>query len=456
MNVASVVVVGAGITGLAAAARASEHGCRVDLIEATDSVGGKLRTHSVDGITLDAGAESVLARRPEALDAMTAAGLGDSIVHPSRSGAALWLERMVPLPSAQLLGIPTDSDDEAFTQVLSREGLRRLRNEPAATGFGDDVSVGELVDRQLGPEVVARLVEPLLGGVYAGRAEEIGVDEALPGIRDRVARRGSLTSAAAELRTEGTGPVFATVVGGLGHFAQTWSNVLSRDPVIRLHLKTQATAIGEDAGRWMVTAESGEQITADAVVLATPSFSTAPLLQSWESARTAGQVAGGVQYASVALVTAVFESADVERLPEGTGFLVPPITGRMTKAATFVSRKWEWVHDAAPGREVLRFSVGRFGDEAALTLNDSELTAAVLAEVSEELGLRRDPLAAAVRRWKDSLPQYPPGHLERVARLRSRLPRGVEVCGAAWDGVGIAACIASGREAVDRLVAPTM
>jgi oxygen-dependent protoporphyrinogen oxidase len=227
---------------------------------------------------------------------------------------------------------------------------------------------------------------------------------------------------------------------------------MSRDPASRLHLNTRVTAIGEDVGRWVVTTASGEAFIADAVVVATPAFSTAPLLKSLVRVGSAVQVASGVRYASVALLTTVFAAADVGRLPEGTGFLVPPATGRITKAATFVSRKWGWVSDAAPGREVLRFSVGRFGDDAALAMNDSELISAVLAEVSDQLRLRREPQAAVVTRWRDSLPQYRPGHPERVALLRSGLPSGVEVCGAAWDGVGIPACIASGQQAVDRLV----
>jgi oxygen-dependent protoporphyrinogen oxidase len=149
----------------------------------------------------------------------------------------------------------------------------------------------------------------------------------------------------------------------------------------------------------------------------------------------------------------VFDEASVTADLVGTGLLVPPVTGRLTKAATFVSRKWAWVADAAPGREVLRFSVGRHGDDRGLDLDDAELTAVVLDEVRDVLGLRGAPLATAVTRWERSLPQYRVGHRTRVAEARRSLPPGIAVAGAAWDGVGIPACIASGWDAADRVAA---
>jgi oxygen-dependent protoporphyrinogen oxidase len=149
-------------------------------------------------------------------------------------------------------------------------------------------------------------------------------------------------------------------------------------------------------------------------------------------------------------VTAVFDASQVAPLPTGTGFLVPPITGRLTKAATFVTQKWQWVRDAAPDRVVLRFSVGRLGDQRGLDLDDDGLAAAVLDEVAPLLRLPV-PRATAVTRWESSLPQYRVGHSDRVARARALLPTGLAVAGAAWDGVGIPACIASGRAAAGGL-----
>ena len=303
--------------------------------------------------------------------------------------------------------------------------------------------------RQLGDRVVDLLVEPLLGGVYAGRADQISVDAALPGLLAEFERHGSLVTAAAALRgrTPSDGPVFASVVGGLGSLPG------SLVESVGLNVVTESAAVGLAGSHrgWSITVSTGEALMADRVVLAVPGSAASSLLAA--VAPVAADVASALDYASVALLTAVFDTDSVAGDLEGTGFLVPPATGRVTKAATFVSRKWQWVADAAPGREVLRFSVGRQGDRRGLDGADEELTERVLDEVSGVLGLRGAPRAAAVTRWEQSLPQYLVGHRERVTRARDSLPRGLAVAGAAWDGVGIPACIASGWAAADRLAA---
>ena len=207
------------------------------------------------------------------------------------------------------------------------------------------------------------------------------------------------------------------------------------------------------SSRWTVVTEGVGPLDADRVILALPGYAAAPLLAS--VAPAAAVFAAALEYASVVLVTTVFD-ADVVCAPLlGTGFLVPPVTGRLTKAATFVTRKWQWAQDTAQGREVLRFSVGRHGDARGLDWPDEQLVKAVLDEVRDLLGLTGDPRAATVTRWEQSLPQYRVGHRARVAEAREALPSGLAVAGAAWDGVGIPACIASGRSAADRVAEAT-
>jgi oxygen-dependent protoporphyrinogen oxidase len=308
--------------------------------------------------------------------------------------------------------------------------------------------VAALVGGQLGSDVVDRLVEPLLGGVYAGRADQISVDAALPGLLEAVRRTGSVVAAAASLRAgaPGAGPAFASVVGGLGSLPGSLVDARG----LSVLTNTQARELRHGAsGGWTVVTDAEESLPADRLIVAVPGFAAAALLAS--VAPEAAGVAVNLEYASVALVTTVFGAATVTTPLEGTGFLVPPVTGRLAKAATFVTRKWQWVQDAAPGREVLRFSVGRQGDARGLDLPDDELVRAVLDEVGDLLGLTDDPRAAAVTRWDRSLPQYRVGHRARVKQARQALPAGLAVAGAAWDGVGIPACIASGRSAADRV-----
>ncbi len=449
MSVARTVVIGGGIAGLAAAHRCAERGDDVTVVESAPTVGGKLTSHVVDGLTLDAGAESLLARRPEGLDVIAAAGRAGDLVHPAVSGAGLWLDELVALPRQQLLGIPSNASDPDLRAVLGDAALNRLAREPAlGEPLPDDMSVAALVGGQLGDAVVDLLVEPLLGGVYAGRADEISIEAALPGLLAEVSRAGSLVGAAAAMRSRSVdGPVFASVVGGLGSLPSS----LARANGVRV--LTDTTAIGVDGvrGEWSVRLDEAETIVADQLIVAVPGFAAAPLLSSVAPAASAA--AAGLDYATVALVTAVFDADSVTAPLQGTGFLVPPSTGRVTKAATFVSRKWEWVGRAAAGREVLRFSVGRQGDRRGLDLDDTDLTRVVLDEVSDVLGLRDAPGASAVTRWVRSLPQYRVGHSDRVARVRRSLPAGIAVAGAAWDGVGIPACIASGWNAADRVAA---
>jgi len=452
VTAARTVVIGGGIAGLEAARRCAERGDDVTLIESSAAVGGKLARHVVDGLCLDAGAESLLTRRPEGLQLISAAGRLPDLVNPATSGAGVWLDHLHRLPRQQLLGVPTDADDPDLSALLGAAGVERLRHEPRLTQLIDpahDMTVAELVGGQLGTDVVDRLVEPLLGGVYAGRADQISVDAALPGLLEAVRRTGSVMAAAASMRggSPGDGPPFASVVGGLGSLPDSLVEacrlvVLTNTPAVELRRH------GPSSG-WTVLTDGGGALDADRVVIAVPGYAAAPLLGS--VAPDAAVVASALEYASVALVTTVFDADAVSAPLQGTGFLVPPVTGRLTKAATFVTRKWQWVQEAAPGREVLRFSVGRHGDARGLDLPDDQLVKAVLDEVGGLLGLRGPPRAAAVTHWVRSLPQYRVGHRARVARAREALPAGLAVAGAAWDGVGIPACVASGQNAADRV-----
>ncbi|WP_432077050.1 protoporphyrinogen oxidase [Streptomyces wuyuanensis] len=453
-----VVVIGGGIAGLAAAHRLATSGARVTLLEATDRLGGKLSAGEIAGAPVDLGAESMLARRPEAVALARAVGLGDRLRAPATTTASVWTrDALRPMPKGHVMGVPGSPD--ALSGLLSAEGIARIGRErelPPAE-LGDDVAVGRFVAERLGREVVDRLVEPLLGGVYAGDAYRISMRAAVPALFDAArAAGGSLLDGVREVQRRAaerqeTGPVFMGLEGGIGTLPPAVADaVRAAGGEIRTGTPVLGLTPGTDG--WRIRTDERE-LTADGIVLATPAWSASALLA--DAAPVAAAELARVEYASMALVTLAFRSADTAALPAGSGFLVPPVDGRTIKAATFSAQKWGWVADGAPGLFLLRTSVGRYGEEEQLDREDDDLVAASLKDLAEATGLSARPVATEVTRWIGGLPQYPVGHLDRVARIRdavAALP-GLRVCGAAYDGVGIPACIGSGRRAADEIVA---
>ncbi|MCX4578204.1 protoporphyrinogen oxidase [Streptomyces sp. NBC_01571] len=452
-----VVVVGGGIAGLAAAHRLLDRGARVTVLEASGRVGGKLLPGEIAGARVDLGAESMLARRPEAVALAREAGLADRLRPPATATASLWTRGALrPMPKGHVMGVPGTA--AALHGVLSDEGLRRIERdtELPRTEIGDDVAVGEYVAARLGREVVDRLVEPLLGGVYAGDAYRISLRAAVPQLFEAARTHTSLTEAVRAIQAKAaahqqTGPVFMGIEGGVGTLPLAVAEsvrarggeIVTGAPVTELR-RTRGTEPG-----WRVVA--GDRVLrTDAVVLALPAPAAATLLRA-EAPAAATELAG-VEYASMALVTLAYRRAD-STLPEGSGFLVPPVDGHTIKASTFASRKWGWIDEENPGLLVLRTSVGRYGESEVLGRDDAGLVAVSRHDLREATGLTAEPVATRVTRWDDGLPQYPVGHHTRVARIRAHvagLP-GLAVCGAAYDGVGIPACIASAYAAVDQL-----
>ena len=435
----SVVVVGAGVAGLTAARDLVAAGHDVLVLESSARVGGKLLRTSVAGVTVDVGAEAMLNRRPEGVDLARALGL--TIEHPTVASSRIWTRGALrPLPRS-LMGVPLDIDQLAASGVLSPEGLERFRAS-VSVPVEDDVSVGDLVDARYGAEVTDRLVEPLLGGVYAGDSRRLSVRATVPQLV-------TLADGAPPAPTY-DGPVFAGLPGGMGQLPER----LAEDLEVRTGATVRELA-ATDAGFALTVGPTTapELVTADAVVLATPAAPTARLLGSLAPV-AAGELAG-IESASMAVVTFAFDAASVPDLArtESSGFLVPPVDRRRIKAATFSFAKWGWVREAGDGLLLLRTSLGRYGEETALRASDEELVAWSLADLRDATGVSVVPVDTHVQRWGGGLPQYAVGHLGRVARIRAAVDAvpGLAVCGAAYEGVGIPAVIASGHRAAARV-----
>jgi oxygen-dependent protoporphyrinogen oxidase len=451
-----VVVVGAGVAGLAAAHRLLRRGAGVTVLEASDRVGGKLLPGEIAGVRVDLGAESMLARRPEAVGLAREVGLTDRLQPPATASASLWTRGALrPMPKGHVMGVPGTAD--ALAGVLSDEGLARIGRDAdlPRTEVGDDVAVGEFVAARLGREVVDRLVEPLLGGVYAGDAYRISMRSAVPQLFQVARTHTSLTEGVREIQAKAaagqqTGPVFMGIEGGIGTLPLAVAEsvrarggeIVTGAPVTELRR--------DGSGGWRVVA--GDRVLhADAVIVAVPAPAAAGLLRG-EAPEAAAELAA-VEYASMALVTLAYRRSDTA-LPEGSsGFLVPPVDGRTIKASTFASQKWGWIAEEDPDVLVLRTSVGRYGETEILQRDDAGLVDVSRHDLKAATGLDATPLETRVTRWTDGLPQYPVGHHARVARIREHIAKlpGLAVCGAQYDGVGIPACIAGAYAAVDQL-----
>jgi protoporphyrinogen/coproporphyrinogen III oxidase len=461
-----VTVVGGGIAGLATAyflGRDGGPGLRVSVLEAASTLGGKLRVDEVAGLPVDSGAEALLARRPEGLDLVAAAGLGDEIVTPATIAATIWARtRLLPLPGGHLMGVPTGLAPVARSGLLSRAAVTRVALDRVLprTPVEGDVTVGRYVAARMGRAVVDYLVEPLLGGVYAGHADRLSLEMTIPALASAARAERSLIVAARrtvrDAKSVASGPVFAGVRGGLGRLPVA----VARASGAAVHTGTIVRDLRRTATGWQLVAgpTGAKVLEADAVVLAVSAPSAARLLEPEVPAAAAPLRT--VEYGGIAIVALAFPRTAFSALPHGSGFLVPPVDGsalgRTIKAATYSSLKWGWLAEADPGTVVVRTSIGRHGEEENVaTRTDTELIAASVRDLGQAVGVHGKPIDARVTRWPQALPQYAVGHRRAVELTRQAVAAvpGLAVCGAAYDGVGIPACVASARMAADRILA---
>lgn len=441
-----IAVVGGGISGLVTAYRLRQAlGTVADLtvIEERSRLGGVLRTGTVGGEPVDLGAEAFVGRRPEVPALLRELGIADQLVYPAGRRPLVWAGgRAHPLPGRTLMGIP--SGPESVVGLLDAETVARITDEPVRPFSwrpGADIDVHSLVAERFGAQTVARSVDPLLGGVYAGTARSIGVRAALPALAAALDRGAtSLTAAvSATLPPPSDAPVFGALRDGYGVLLRALAEQTGAATI----RDTAVEGLHRVPGRWRVD-PVGEF---DAVVLATPAPVTARLLA--EVAPVAAQAAAGIELSSSALV--VLELPKDTELPPNSGVLVATGESLRAKAFTLSSRKWP--HLAARDTAVVRVSFGRFGDDTAVASPDDELVAAATADLSTVTGVSIVPLSAAVQRWPGGLAQYAPGHSERIAAIESGLASfdDLAVTGAYLHGVGVPACVASATAAARRI-----
>ncbi len=453
-----IVVVGGGISGLTAAYRVHARLLDADVLvlEGSAALGGKLRLATVAGVVVDVGAEAMLARRPEGVGLAREVGLQGDVIAPLTTAAQVRAGGAAhPLPARTMMGIPADVGAARASGALTERALDRIAAEPDSDPLApleEDVAVGTLVRSRLGDEVADRLVEPLLGGVYAGRADELSLRATMPALAARLGRDGgSLVRAARAVIDTGphdpaAGPVFASLAGGIGSLpgavVAAGGFAVRTGTTVRA-IRRSSTGFALECG----PVPEPELVEADAVIVATPAAKASFLLR--DVAPVASAELRAVDSASMAVVTFAFRAVP---LPVGSGLLVGATEGFGVKAVTLSSQKWPL---ESGGLTLLRASVGRARENHLLQRDDDELIALVRHELRALIGVDAEPVDAIVTRWGGGLPQYAVGHVELVARVRAAVAAvpGLAVCGAAYDGVGIPACIASAQAAADQVLA---
>jgi len=443
-----VVVVGGGISGLTVAhaltGLLASGDVEIELREAGARWGGALRTTPFAGRpAVDEGADAYLVRTPAAANLARRVGLTDALTSPIGAPAAVWHDRLHPIPDGLVLGVPSGPRSIvrlARAGLLSGRGLARAALEPLLPRRDHGDSVGRLVRARFGHEVHERLVDALIGSIYGTDTDHFSL-AMVPQLAGLADGHRSLLLAARAARARAsptTGPLFEAPLAGMGALAVAVADA-ARAGGARLLTDAAVTDLGADGRRWRVDGEP-----ADAVVLATPAAATAPLVAG--VAPDAASVMATMEHAGVAIVTLAVPDWP-ERLHDRSGYLVPKPVQRTVTAASFGSQKWShWRGDG----EVLRISLGRDGlpiDHLA----DEELVARAVEEVGTHLALDLGPTAARVSRWPAAFPQYRPHHPAWIAAVESGLPPGLVVTGASYHGVGVPACVAHAEATAARV-----
>jgi oxygen-dependent protoporphyrinogen oxidase len=455
---ARVSIIGGGIAGLATAYRlvAGEQGEQqvpdVTVLESDGSAGGKMRSVEVGGLSLEAGPDSLLARKPWGVELCRELGLEGELVAPATGSTHIWSDAgLLPFPSGPF-GISTDPNELWHWPGMTRRGKLRAIGDVwrrARKGTGDE-SLGSLIRRRVGDEACDRLVAPLLGGLFAGDVDRLSVQATFPELAAWERSHGSLirgARAAAKASEESSQgkklpPMFLRLRGGFQRLTDALVGSIGPE---HLRCGKSVESIRREGGGYLVRAGETE-IAADCVVLASPAFVTADLLE--DLAPGAASELRRIPYLSTAVVLLVYAEGTGPSLPDSSGFVVPRGKAAMT-AATLVSRKWP--DEAFGERAVVRCFVGGAGAEDLLEESDEDIVEGVCRQLAGVLPLPARPEAARVVRWPSAMPQYEVGHLDRVTEIERALPPGVFVVGQAYRGAGIPDCVRAAGEVAVRV-----
>ncbi|HLH07599.1 MAG TPA: protoporphyrinogen oxidase [Terriglobales bacterium] len=472
MGMKRIAIVGGGISGLAAATiveRARREGAAVEftLFERGSRLGGVMITDHVDGCLVEAGPDSFLTEKSWGLDFCRSLGLGDQIIGSNDNERKTYIlvnGRLVSIPDGLMFMVPTKLLPTITSPLFSwstkiRMGLEYFHAPKLCTN-GDE-SVAQLVERHYGREMVQRLADPLLAGVYGGDAESLSAAAVLPRFVDMEKRYGSLSRGmlaarkkmAAMMREKhganhqsAPRPLFSSLKAGMQQLVDAVADFLPRES---MQLNREVTAILYDGTQWRLVTAAGVEVF-EGLIIATPAQLAGRLI-SGVAPPLANELLD-VSYSSSVTVTGVYDRADLRNLPPGFGFLVPRNEGKRMLACTFVHNKFP--HRAPEDRGIIRTFLGGLRDASVLAQSDEEILAIVRRELKEIVGLEAEPRAERVYRWNRSMAQYGPGHMARVRHIQSASNQlhSFALAGNAYEGIGVPDCIASGTVAAADVV----
>ena len=465
-----VAIIGGGIAGLSAAfylERARRDPLEWTLFEKSDRLGGVMKTERHDGYVLEAGPDSFLTAKPDGAELCRELGIGDQLISSNDSERKTYIlvqGRLIPIPDGLEFMVPTRIWPMVTTQLFSwgtrlRMAAELLSSRPAERHIeGQDEPVASFVRRHFGQQMVERVAEPLLAGVYGGDAEQLSVRAVLPRFVEMERQHGSLVRASLRARranlsavrnpqTENRGnlrpqALFTSLNNGMQQMVDA---IVSRLPASSLRVGERVLNLRRAKEGWLVESSKGTE-SFDAVLLALPAPAAAELVRPLEPQLS--DLLEKIQYTSSVAVAVAYDRVD---LPPGHGLLVPRAEMRKMMACTFVHKKFP--HRAPPGSALLRCFMSSSRVPELLSYSDDALVEIIREELEEILGISARPRLARVFRWERALPQYETGHLERIAiveRMMAKMP-GTHIIGNSFYGIGIPDCIRSARLAVERI-----
>ena len=460
-----VAIIGGGISGLSAAFVLEQQrraGALLEYVvfESSSRFGGVLFTEHVDGYLIEAGPDSFLTEKPGASELCHQLGLGDQLIGSNDSSRKTYIlvkNRLVVLPNGLMFMLPTKILPALASPLFSASTKWKIAGEWFHPRFeaAADESVASFLERHYNPEMVERLADPLLSGVYGGEASQLSVRAVLPRFAEMEATHGSLGRAmlsarkrASQVPEQPAKPLFTSLQNGMQQMVDA---LLAHLPTAAMRPNTQVASMQPRAGEWLLSTSHGSE-PFDAVIVAATARSAAALMNGGETADLAQELSQ-INYSSSVTVTLGYDQSVRSSLPAGFGFLVPRSEGKRMLAATFVHNKFP--HRAPENRALIRCFLGGTRDESALRLSDEEILRIVRGELQQILGLTAEPLFTRVYKWKAAMAQYNVGHLDRLDRielLRKRHP-GLALAGNGYRGIGVPDCVRSGKEAADQALA---
>ncbi len=456
-----IAIVGGGISGLSSAfalekRRQAGASLEYSLFESSPRLGGVLVTERVDGCLVEAGPDSFLTEKPWAGDLCREVGLGDQLIGSNDADRITYIVakgKLVVIPDGLMFMVPTKIAPTVLSPLFSARTKLQMAREwfhPPRKADSDE-TVASFVERHYGPEMVDRLADPLLSGVYGGEAAQLSVRAVLPRFAEMEATYGSLGRAMLAARKNmghaskaPARPLFTSLKDGMQQLVDA---VVSRLPASALNANTPVQRIQQQNGGWVISAGYASD-EFDAVIIATPTHAAAELL-SVTSEDLASELRA-IQYTSSVTVNLGYDRSVRASLPPGFGFLVPRSEGRRMLAATFVHNKFP--HRAPDDRALLRCFIGGARNEQVLQAPEEEIVRTVRDELRQIIKLKAEPLFTRVYRWRSAMAQYGVGHLERLQRIDRLLPSlpGLALAGNGYRGIGVPDCVRSGSEAANK------